>query len=545
MNKDVLYIDVDDDITAIIGKVKASKEKVVALVPPKRVGVLQSAVNLRLLQRAATNDHKHLVLITNNQALMALAASAKLPVAKNAQSKPEIPEAAALDVDDGEDIIDGSELPVGDHARMAGDTGGDELDAAASTIIDGESVPESKTPASSKALKTKRSTKVPDFSMFRKKVVLIGAGVVGLIVFFVWALVFAPHATVVITARTNDVNVSKTIAISTTNATDFSSGTIKAISQQKKKPVSVDFDATGEKNKGKIASGSVSLSAQKCSGNPFDVPSSVPAGSTVNSGGSSYITDTAISFSGSGTSGGCYTYSGGTTGITATQAGASSNVSNGTFSVSGRSDVSGTGSASGGTDDIIKVVTAADVQKAAAQLATQEDQAIKSQLKAAFGSNVTIIESSYKVDKSTPVSTPAVGQEAGGKAKLTTEITYSILGVSESQLNKYLDAAVKDKIADQPDQQMYDNGAKKASFSDFQTEGDTSRVRIIANGKVGPDIDKEKIKEQVKGKRFGDIQADLESIQGVDDIDVKFFPFWVRTVPGDVKKITIEFRVND
>ena len=51
MNKDVIYIDVEDDITAIISKVKASKEKIVALVPPKRVGVLQSAVNLHLLSR--------------------------------------------------------------------------------------------------------------------------------------------------------------------------------------------------------------------------------------------------------------------------------------------------------------------------------------------------------------------------------------------------------------------------------------------------------------------------------------------------------------
>ena len=49
--KDIIYIDVEDDITAIIGKIKESKEKIIALVPPKRIGVLQSAVNLRLLAR--------------------------------------------------------------------------------------------------------------------------------------------------------------------------------------------------------------------------------------------------------------------------------------------------------------------------------------------------------------------------------------------------------------------------------------------------------------------------------------------------------------
>ena len=51
MNKDVIYIDVEDDITTIVGKIKASKEKIIALVPPSRVGVLQSAVNMRLLAR--------------------------------------------------------------------------------------------------------------------------------------------------------------------------------------------------------------------------------------------------------------------------------------------------------------------------------------------------------------------------------------------------------------------------------------------------------------------------------------------------------------
>ena len=73
-HKEVLYLDVEDDITSIISKVKASKHKVIAVVPPKRIGVLQSAVNLRLLARAAKQDEKHLVLITNNHALLTLAA---------------------------------------------------------------------------------------------------------------------------------------------------------------------------------------------------------------------------------------------------------------------------------------------------------------------------------------------------------------------------------------------------------------------------------------------------------------------------------------
>ena len=66
MKKDVIYIDTEDDITSIIEKVKASSEKIIALVPPKRVGVLQSAVNLKLLQKSAEADDKRIVLITTS-----------------------------------------------------------------------------------------------------------------------------------------------------------------------------------------------------------------------------------------------------------------------------------------------------------------------------------------------------------------------------------------------------------------------------------------------------------------------------------------------
>ena len=90
MKKDVIYIDTEDDITAIIGKVKQAEAPIVALVPPKRIGVLQSTVNLRLLQRAADSANKRVVLITNDPALTALAGGLAMPIAKNLQSKPEI-----------------------------------------------------------------------------------------------------------------------------------------------------------------------------------------------------------------------------------------------------------------------------------------------------------------------------------------------------------------------------------------------------------------------------------------------------------------------
>jgi hypothetical protein len=166
------------------------------------------------------------------------------------------------------------------------------------------------------------------------------------------------------------------------------------------------------------------------------------------------------------------------------------------------------------------------------------------QLKTALGKSVKVIDTSYAVQKSDPVSAPAVGQEAT-KAKLTTELTYSMMGVAESELTKYLDEAVKEEIIDQPNQRVYDNGTKAASFTDFVAEATGGKVRLVANGKVGPQIKDDEIKEKVKGKQYGDIQADIGAIQGVDDVDTKFWPFWVQSVPNDTKRITIEFKLNE
>ena len=89
--KQVIYVDVDDEITAIIDKMNSADAKVVALVLPKRASVFQSVVNMKLLKRRAEQAGKHLVLITSEASLMPLAGLAGMYVASTLQSKPEIP----------------------------------------------------------------------------------------------------------------------------------------------------------------------------------------------------------------------------------------------------------------------------------------------------------------------------------------------------------------------------------------------------------------------------------------------------------------------
>ena len=183
MQKDVIYIDTEDDITAIIGKVKDSSQKIVALVPPKRIGAMQSAVNLKLVQRAAEQAGKRLVIITGNQALSTLAASASIPTARTLQSRPEMAEIPALEVDD-EDVIDGSELEPEDPESVMPDTS---VPARPATRSAARKTPDDddKAADTSAASDLKKKVKVPDFNKMRKKLLIGGAALVVLIVFLV------------------------------------------------------------------------------------------------------------------------------------------------------------------------------------------------------------------------------------------------------------------------------------------------------------------------------------------------------------------------
>ena len=93
MNKDVIYIEPEDDITDIITKIEKSKEKIVALVPPKKAGVFRSVVNIKLIAKVGVTSEKTIVLVTTDPSIIKLAAAAKILVTKNLQTPPAIPTA--------------------------------------------------------------------------------------------------------------------------------------------------------------------------------------------------------------------------------------------------------------------------------------------------------------------------------------------------------------------------------------------------------------------------------------------------------------------
>ncbi len=538
MQKDVIYIDVEDDITAIIGKVKAADHKIVALVPPKRIGAIQSAVNLKLVQRAADTAGKRLVIISNNAALIALAASTSIPVAKNLQSKPELAEIPALEIDEGEDVIDGAELPVGDHAKMAEDATNDAAAPAMGATAVASAV---KSRADIAGMAAKSRVNVPNFDTFRKKLFLGGVAGVGLIALLVWALVFAPLATIVITARTTDAALNSKVSVGPALTSDLKAGTIKAVTKTLKSELSIPFTATGKKDVGEKATGTIKLSKLS----PTDT--SVPAGTQFQStSGMVYTSNAAAVIPASQPCFPSFCAQSTSVGVTAVEGGTKYNGATGSASNSAGVSATFVGSTSGGTDKTITVVSQEDVDKAAEDVNKTEDgNTAKKELTSQFGTEYTILDSSFKSDASGVAPQPAVGAEStDGKAVLTGDVTYSLTALPKSEVNKYLDAYFKQQLDGKRDQKVYSNGLADVSFTNISPIEQGFTATISTNGKIGPKIDEVSLKEFAKGKKYGEIQTHVQQTNGVQDVDIKFSPFWVTKAPNDINKIKVEFKVN-
>lgn len=546
--KAVIYIDVEDDITAVIGKVKDADEKIVALVPPKRTGMLQSAVNLRLLARTATNADKRLVLITGNHALASLAASAKIPVAKTLQSPPRLADTPdfASESDDNEDTIEGGNLPIGEHAGLKKD---DEEEIIVPEDLDIDS--DVKPKKAEESDKKKSRVNVPDFGTFRKKMIIGGVGFGLLVAFLVWANVVAPHATVVVSAKTSPVDIKTTLSIGDSLSNDATKNTLSSITETDKQTQEISFDATGKKEVGTKASGTVQLQ------NYNQSDASVSAGTIFTNGSNSYIVQTTVNLDGCTlelVGLGNYQCTNPPTSdaveLTATDVGSSFNLSSGTqLTDSADSNVAAVVSENGiagGDSHMATVVSVTDVKAALDQLKQQNTDDEKKKLQAKFGSDIMLIDDSFTAVDGTPKITPGIGEELkSGQAKLSVQITYSMMGVSKDALDNYLNTAIGQQLNGDSSKRIYDAGVSTAAFSDFQAASgkDPATIGVTATGQVGLKIDESQIKDQVEGKLSGEVIDSLKKIDGVSDVNVNLSPFWVQTVPSDPNKITIKFKL--
>lgn len=548
--KNVVYIDIEDDITAIIEKAVSSKTPITALVLPKRYAVLQSLVNMKLLKKAADKVDKKVVLITAESTLLPVAGMAGVHVADTLQSRPAVPKVEPTSVTQEDTVIDESDQPEPEVAASEQST------AKQSANKDSAKNSKNSAGSSKKSKKNKDAAediadsdaqdpdgKIPNFDRFKKKII-IGVGIfILLIIGWIFAYIIMPKAEISISAQTTRVDTNLDITLDPNATSDnIDQRILVAGTREIKKTESQKFEATGEKNVGEKATGTIDVT-----NNCFN-PGTLPQGTVFTAAsGLKFVSTEAVNVPMAipifGDCSGRETTA--SVPVVAEARGDNYNLAPTSYTIGGypASAVTGYGSQmSGGTSKIISVVTQGDVNKATKALLEKKNEDAINELREQFEDGTFVIEKTFTANNGTPVSQPAIGAEAD-QAELRVEFIYKVMGVKQESLEQILEKDQLSKVSSE-DQSILKNGLEEATFT-IADSANKKVINIKTNGYAGPEINIDSLKDEIKGKRYGEVVSIIKSKAGVRDVNVDFSPFWVFSAPGRTSKINISIEVSD
>ena len=569
MNKDTFYIEPEDDITDIINHIKASKQKIIALVPPKKLNVLRSSINLKLIARTAKMHDKAIVVVTTDPTLMKMAALSSLPFAKNLNSRPTLPsEFNEADLEypikakksglNEEIEINEKAAPASSVSRVrttnepaASHTNNSNLVKNSTMNLDPEEVAKN----SEDEEADNQTKKILTLDSLKNRIIIGVVAAVLLIGSFVWAFILAPAAKISVKIKTIAENFSENVSFVTDAKQAVSKdGKFFLETASLEKNSEVEFEATGEKNVGDKATGELRLiatfdmSTTTATASRPDV-ATVPQGSAFAYRNLNFLTDQEVKISWDGSisncdagrhNGKCQVAK--TVKATAIEGGAKYNIE--AVSSGWQSSVAGVegyanSAFKGGTDKIQKIVTASDITNAKEKL-TEADGA-KEELFEKVPSDDIKIEDSYKKVTADPTSSPAVDQPTeNGKAKLTAKTTYSVNYVDKTAIEEYVKSVVSTRLGS--DQKIYETG--NIFIEKFQNNNNSVTAKIKATLKTGPEVTEQSVLEKSLGKKVGEVTTLIKSINGVSDVEVNTSFPWVRQIPNDANKVSIKIMVE-
>jgi hypothetical protein len=555
-DKDTIYVDIDDEITGIIDKLKGSNGKVVALVLPKRATVFQSIVNMKLLKRAADSSKKNAVLITSEAGLLPLAGIAGVHVAKTLTSKPEIPLAPTA-FDDTVEAIgeDGQELEaLPDPKQTVGEladrsTSKLPADGVETLMLDAEDIPpeaeDGLKPAGSKTFEPSKDAKknknkklkVPNFEKFRLLLILGALLLLLLIGGFIFANATLPKAVISIKTNATKVATNLNLNLSTTATTlDASNNTLPAKLAQQQKTYTANSVTTGQKNNGNKASGSITIT------NCGPSNETIPAGTGFSASGNTFISqsDVTIPQSDFKFDHTCKNNGTASVNVIAQTGGSSYNLpGNTTYTIaSGPSYTTAQGGTmSGGTDNIVQSVNQNDINNAKAKINTNDPTVEQSLINQLQQSGYYAISATYS--PGTPTVTPSASVGTVTNSVTVTEtVTYTIFGVHKSDLQSVVDTNINSQI-DSSKQSILDDGISTATITVNNISSTSAQLAMSGKAIAGPQLDIATIKKQAEGKKTGDVQSQLQNNPNVTGVTVKLSPFWVSSVPNNTSRITV------
>ena len=537
----VLYLDADTEITEAIEKLKKSSDTEVRIVVPSRSALLQSSVNVKLLKKSAKDAKKDLVLVTNDKITKNLAGAAGIAVASSVKAMAHVPDieqppsrgAEAIVIDPGKEAQ--AKADQADKSNKPSDQGfqSKHID------LDGEDEPEAEESLKPISSKSKKDKKVPNYGKLNKRI-WIGASVFGVVLVAILALTFLPtgKVTLLVNAKKTSLNFNF-ILDAASSSSDINAQTLAAQKLEITKDSSFEITATGKKEVGTKATGTIALK------NCDDVSThSLPAGSGLTSGGKTFVTAQAVSIPAGSAGGGVVNCSSAIdVQITASAPGESYNLGASTFALTGFSSLyKATGQTSGGTTKTITILSAEDITIAKKQ-AEEQSKSAADELTKKAGSELQLFKSTIQADFVEFKTSVAQDAEAD-KVSVTSKIKYTGFAAKTADVNKLFDGQIQTDL--KGNKEVYDNGSQNGTYTTTkQFSPEKLQLNVKTSAYYGDPIDKPTIAKQVAGKAKKDV-SDIAKQSGdqITGAQVEVNPDLLPNMPLMSGRITIDIKVT-
>ena len=544
-----LYIDVSDEVTTVIERLKSAPEGEVSLVVPKGAVLLQSIVNLKLIRKAAREAGKELTLITTDRIGRNLAAQVGIanlshldaPLTSepsveteevvggikvhryyDEEAEIEEPPAPAIEpivpipVPEPEPVVDDETAPITVRSFATPAT-------PSSIEIIRPLLPLTAVPAAVPEIPKSPGRRSPlVFLALLLLLLLAGAATVGafywpktLIAVSVpgkpWSKTYPSSATV---GKSPDGTYLTTASFITANQNE-----------------SLTFQATGSKDIGTQAHGTATLSYIQDSSSQ-----EVPAGTVLTANGINFTTDQAVTVPGAKVVNATPTAGTANVPITASQAGTSGNMSGVPATVSGYKMYAQVQGTSGGTSQQVPVVTTTDIANAKQQLQDKLQGELGATLAKDPANHPPLSDTaktdSFSLSAFTPTA-PAGTQTASDSVTATG--TAKRLVYDPNQLKaSILQQAAKDAV-----------GLANLTIDSQVTNVDLANGSIafssVASGVIVPAVDTELIRTQTAGKTVNNATSLIQGIVSGANVSVSQSPSWwpIKRIPYSTKYVSV------
>jgi len=518
-----IYIDADEEITAVIDKLKEAPGPTVLFVVPKGASLLQSVVNLKLLKKEADDRGKNVALVTGDQVGRNLATQVGILVYQDTEMKEVVPTPLRPDRPSTDDVV---ELDMSEREKEA------------SRVAVHHYKGEPSSPA-----RSSRPTDIVSVPGRSKKRII--AGLLLFIVALAGLLVFYPKTTIVLGVKSEPFNssIELTLDKNVTEANKNSSllpGTDLTLEKEKV----TTAQATGKRTVGEKARGMVTVANCYQS-----ITLSLASGTTLTSGGKSFVTTAAVNIPAATIVGSNCTAAGeADVTIEASAVGGDANLgANASLCVTGYSCSGGTyvnatndTALSGGSSREVTFLRQEDIDTASetakGELVSEVTKAIQTM---AENQNLRVLDAALDTQVTEKTSDKAVGTETND-AQITTKVRIRTLAFRETDYRQLIVDLLSLRL--DPGKRLILSGDDEIATSVVEANWEEGFIKIRGDVKthVADVLDQGEVKALAKNKSVGSAAEALRTLSSVQEVTIATTPRFLNRTALFTRNLVIE-----